>query len=461
MNLLKKPVVLREALLIAGDIIISIGAVIAGNYLRVIYTNYYEPQKYFPLMPKAIIFSCLIVIIYFLVDLYDIEKNDETKSILTKITFANILAVLMSGALYHFFPYLTLGRGMVLLSFFLNSFFSSLWHLVFIFFARLRVITSRVLILGTGPIAQTMGNLLLKKYNGLALAGYVNCAGEAVHVPEDLVIGSGDELLEIAIKEKVQKIVVSLTERRGTFPLREVLNCKLQGIEVIDGMSFYEQNTGKLLIENMNPSHIIFSDGFRITKIRRYVKRILDLFLALISIVLSIPYLLIVPVLIKLESKGPVFFKQKRVGEGEKSFTLYKFRTMLEGAEKSTGPVWSKEGDSRITKIGKFLRRSRIDEIPQLFNVVLGEMSFIGPRPERPFFVNSLKKQIPYYSERHCIKPGLTGWAQVRYEYGDSIEDAMEKLRYDLFYIKYQALLLDFLIVVDTIKVILFGRGGR
>ena len=167
------------------------------------------------------------------------------------------------------------------------------------------------------------------------------------------------------------------------------------------------------------------------------------------------------PAIIKLDSRGPVLFKQKRVGEGEKVFTVYKFRTMIEGAEKATGPVWSQSGDSRITKFGSLLRKTRLDELPQLFNVLRGNMSFIGPRPERPFFVETLKKQIPYYSERHCVKPGITGWAQVRYEYGDSIEDAIEKLRYDLYYIKYQSISLDLLIILDTVKVILFGRGGR
>ena len=350
------------------------------------------------------------------------------KEILSKVLLANLVAVLISGAFYYFIPGVQLGRGILFLSFGITVIFSTTWHIGYGSLMKLSVISSRVLILGTGPIAQTMGNLMLSNKNGLTLAGYVNCSGEAVHVPRDYIIGDGNELLELATKEKAQKIVVSLSERRGTFPVREVLNCKLQGIDIVDGLSFYEQVTGKLLIENMNPSHLIFSEGFRVTIIRRYLKRLFDLFLAVIGLILSIPLLLIIPVLIKIESKGPVLFRQKRVGEGEKTFSLYKFRTMFDGAEEKTGPVWSREGDIRITKVGKFLRKTRLDEIPQLFNVILGEMSFIGPRPERPFFVESLKKQIPYYSERHCIKPGITGWAQVKYEYGDSIEDTIEKI---------------------------------
>ena len=461
MSFLNNQFISKNMLLITGDVLIACASVYAGALLRLFYVYPAEFYKYSPLMPKAIIFSSFIVIIYFFMDLYDVERNDGKKEIFLKIISANFLAMLADGAFYYFVPYTQLGRGILFLSFCFTVLFSSVWHISYILFVKLPIIARRILILGTGPIAKTMGNLLLQGNNGLALAGYVNCAGEQIHVPRDYIIGKGEELLEVAIKEKVQKIVVSLTERRGTFPVREVLNCKLQGIDIIDGLSFYEQITGKLLIESMNPSHLIFSDGFRITVVRRYFKRIFDMVFALMGIILSLPFLIIIPVLIKLESKGPVLFRQKRVGEGEKYFTLYKFRTMVDGAEKNTGPVWSQAGDSRVTKIGKFLRKTRLDEIPQLFNVVVGEMSFVGPRPERPFFVESLKKQIPYYSERHCIKPGLTGWAQVKYEYGDSIEDAIEKLRYDLYYIKYQSFSLDLLIVLDTIKVILFGKGGR
>jgi exopolysaccharide biosynthesis polyprenyl glycosylphosphotransferase len=216
-----------------------------------------------------------------------------------------------------------------------------------------------------------------------------------------------------------------------------------------------------MLVENMSPSHLIFSDGFKITVIGRHIKRMFDVTVSALGLLFSIPFLMIIPVLIKIDSRGPVFFKQRRVGEGEKEFTLYKYRTMVDGAEKDSGPVWSSDGDSRITILGRFLRKSRLDEIPQLYNVIRGDMSFIGPRPERPFFVESLKKQIPYYSERHCLKPGISGWAQVRYEYGDSIDDAFEKLKFDLYYIKHQSISLDILILINTMKVIMFGRGGR
>ncbi|MBI4847315.1 MAG: TIGR03013 family PEP-CTERM/XrtA system glycosyltransferase [Nitrospirae bacterium] len=461
MSFLQNAFAKKNVFLILGDIILAILAVYAGVFLR-FFSEYDSGIKTLnPLMLRAVTFSVFVVLMCFFVDLYDSNKKNDKKDIFLRILVADFLVAIALGTFYYFIPYVQLGRGILFLSICFSIVLQSAWHISYVQFLKLPSVVKKVLIIGTGPLAERMGNLLLSSNNGHALAGYFNCLGEPVHVPPDYVIGNGEGLSDIVRKEKVQKIVVSLSERRGTFPVREVLNCKLQGVDVVDGPSFYEQMTGKLLIENMNPSHLIFSDGFRITLVRRHIKRLFDVVLAAIGLLFSMPFLLIIPALIKLDSKGPVFFKQQRLGEGEKPFTLYKFRTMIDGAEKGTGPIWSKAGDSRITQLGRFLRKTRLDELPQLFNVIRGDMSFIGPRPERPFFVESLNKQIPYYSERHCIKPGLTGWAQVRYEYGDSIEDAIEKLRYDLYYIKYQSLTLDMLIVLDTIKVILFGRGGR
>lgn len=450
----------KNIFLVVGDFIITIMSVYAAVYLR--FVNYSDPlQQYSPILIKGLTFSFFMLFICFFIDLYKAEKTYNRKMVVIRILFAGFLSFVMLAAFYYFIPSLRLWRGILLLAIFISIIFQSIWHIGYSYFLKLPVVANRVLILGTGPIADTVGKLLNSNNNGLALAGYINCVGEQVHVPNKSVIGNGEGLLATAMKEKVQKIVVSLSERRGTLPVREVLDCKLSGIDIVDGPSFYEQLTGKLLIENMNPSHLIFSDGFRITLLRRTIKRMFDVFFTLVGITLTLPLFIIVPFIIKLDSRGPVLFKQKRVGEGEKVFTVYKFRTMVDGAENASGPVWSQIGDGRITRTGRLLRKTRIDEIPQLLNVLRGDMSLVGPRPERPFFVESLIKQIPFYSERHCIKPGLTGWAQVRYEYGDSIEDAIEKLRYDLYYIKYQSISLDILILLDTLKVIIFGFGGR
>jgi sugar transferase (PEP-CTERM system associated) len=462
MNFFKNPIISKNMILVFGDIVIGFLSFYAGFFIRFYFGDVFSLSQYSPLFPKAIVFSIFIISISFLMDLYGIEKGEGRKKILLKILFAGVFVFVALAAIYYFVPFAQVGRGILFIAICVSIMMQSIWHVIFYFgLKRIPGVARNVLILGTGPVARTLGRLFDTTKNNLALAGYINCVNEPVLVPHEYVVGNGESLLDIALREKAHKIIVSLTERRGTFPVREVLNCKLKGIEIIDGPSFYEQMLGKLLIENVNPSWFIFSEGFNVTIFRRYFKRIFDVSLAIAGFIIFLPFLFIIPILIKLDSKGPVILKQERIGESEKIFTLYKFRTMVEGAERDTGPVWSQENDRRITRLGRFLRKSRLDEIPQLYNVLRGDMSFIGPRPERPFFVESLKKQIPYYSERYCVKPGITGWAQVRYEYGDSVEDAIEKLKYDLYYIKHLSFSLDLLIMLDTTKVILFGRGGR
>jgi sugar transferase (PEP-CTERM system associated) len=461
MKFLKIPNISKNNILIIGDIVISFLSFYAGFTLRFYYGFDLQLSQYIFLLPKAMTFTVIVVLMCFLMDLYSDENGMGKKEIFLRILFAGIFTSMTLAALYYFVPFLELGRGILFIAIFIFVAAQFVWHLAYDFSLKLPGVAKRVLILGTGPLAMTMGLLFDTKRSNLALAGYVNCVNESVRVPQKHVVGNGDSLLSIALREKAQKIVISLTEKRGTLPVKEVLDCKLKGIDIVDCPSFYEQMTGKLLVESINPSWLIFTEGFKATIFRRYFKRIVDILISLVGLTVSLPFLFIVPILIKLDSRGQILFRQERVGQGEKLFTLYKFRTMVDSAEENTGPVWARENDDRITGLGRFLRKSRLDEIPQLYNVLAGNMSFVGPRPERPFFVKTLKKQIQYYSERHCVKPGITGWAQVRYEYGDSIEDAVEKLRYDLYYIKHLSIFLDNLIILDTIKVILFGRGGR
>jgi sugar transferase (PEP-CTERM system associated) len=254
---------------------------------------------------------------------------------------------------------------------------------------------------------------------------------------------------------------VALNERRGNLPLREFMKSKLRGVEILEATTYFEQEKGCLLIENMQPSAFVYTQGFRMTPLMRSYKRIYDIIFSSIGLCFAAPVFPILAILIKLDSPGPVFFKQLRVGENEVEYFVYKFRTMAEDAEKATGAVWAQENDPRVTKIGQFLRKTRLDEIPQLYNVLKGDMSFIGPRPERMPFVERLKDAIPFYSTRHFVKPGVTGWAQVCYPYGASDEDALEKMRYDLYYIKNYSIMLDFRIIIDTVRVVLTGFGGR
>jgi len=275
-----------------------------------------------------------------------------------------------------------------------------------------------------------------------------------------MIIGNFNQISSICQDGQVDRIVVALDERRGKFPGDQLLCCRLKGIRVDDGIAFTEQLAGKLSVENLYPSSLIFSNGFKGSAIFKKIKRYTDIAASILNLAILFPVSLLIAAAIKLDSKGPVFYEQERVGEDGKVFNLFKFRSMRVDAE-ANGPVWALVDDDRVTRIGRIIRKLRLDEVPQMINVIKGDMSFVGPRPERPFFVDKLKNEISFYSHRHSIKPGITGWAQLYYPYGASKEDALEKLKYDLYYIKNMSPLMDITIVLETIKIVLFGKGAR
>lgn len=320
----------------------------------------------------------------------------------------------------------------------------------------------RILIVGGGAQARLVEEYIKLHRRDLTLLGWVSCPARECAPDGDggsAAVEDKSGLLRLAQNFMADQIVVSLGERRGVFPVDDLLSCKLHGIDVVDAPSFFELATRKLLIENITPSWFIFGQGFKVTWLLRLGKRILDVAASLSGLLVFMPLVPFICLAIKLDSPGPVLFRQTRVGRGDRSFRLMKFRSMYQDAESRTGAVWSQQNDPRITCVGNFLRKTRLDEIPQLFNILWGEMSVVGPRPERPEFINELKKSIPYYSERHYVKPGLTGWAQVCYPYGSSIEDSLEKLRYDLYYIKHMSILFDIYIILKTFKVVFAGNG--
>ena len=279
--------------------------------------------------------------------------------------------------------------------------------------------------------------------------------------PDIQVIGDSSLIHELASQGKVDRIIVALEERRGRLPIEELLKCRMEGISVDEGIAFYEHLTGKLLVERTYPSFLIFSNGFTKSTSHRLVKAAMDYLLSSIGLIISLPIMALIVLAIKVDSSGPVFYRQKRVGKDGNIFKLLKFRSMRENAEKETGPVWAEENDERINRVGKVIRKLRLDELPQLINVIRGEMSFVGPRPERPHFVEHLKVQIPFYEKRLAVKPGITGWAQIEYPYGATENDALEKLKYDLYYIKNMSIFFDLSIIFQTIRIVLFGRGAR
>jgi sugar transferase (PEP-CTERM system associated) len=276
------------------------------------------------------------------------------------------------------------------------------------------------------------------------------------------VVGSIEDIPSLVSRLNVDRVVVSLSDARGKLPMNQLLDIRFSNGVTFDHLaSVYEEYTGKIAVENLRPSWLIFSEGFRKTRLLMAAKRALDLAFAIVGLIVGFPIMLLVGVLVKCTSRGAMFYHQTRVGLKGREFTVHKFRTMCEDAERTTGPVWSTANDSRVTPIGRLLRRTRLDEMPQLWNVLKGEMSFVGPRPERPGFVRELTERIPYYGQRHVLKPGVTGWAQIRYTYGASVEDAIEKLQYDLYYIKNLSIALDLVILLETLKTVIMRRGAR
>lgn len=457
---------LRVALYLFSDAVLALAALILASGLR--FRGFSIPEDWDAErgVLAGAIFVAVTIFSSYLMEVYTLPRQSRKREILATCLQAGCAAFFLLSVVYYLAPELMLGRGVLFFALGFFVLFQFSWLALAGLNARSMPFAHRVLILGTGDLACRLGGLLTSQCGSFKLAGYLECGDperpvETVHQPElfgSQIIEKEGDLLQTARSHKVSIIVVALAERRGVLPLQEMMRCKLNGIEMLDAPTFYEVVQGKLLLEEMTPSWIIFSTGFRRNALINTYKRCVDLVLSLVGLLISAPFFPLVALAIKLESPGPVFFKQVRVGYAERPFVLYKFRSMRRDAEQN-GAVWAAKNDSRVTRVGKFLRNSRIDEIPQLINVLKGEMSFIGPRPERPEFVEDLKKQIYYYSKRHTIKPGVTGWAQVRYPYGSTVEDAIEKLRYDLYYIKNLSLFLDTQIIFETVKVVLFGRG--
>jgi len=321
----------------------------------------------------------------------------------------------------------------------------------------------RVLVFGTGPRAALVGKTLKNEDPHVDVVGYYASPNEAEsEVSAWGILSKHKSLTDTALELEVDEIVVALVERRGgSMPLRELLDCKLHGVRVVDVATHFEKTKGQIRLDSVNAGWLIFGDGFSQGGLRSVVKRLFDIFSALVLILLTLPIMLVTMLLVMLESRGPIFYRQERVGFNGRLFNVIKFRSMRTDAEKDGTPRWAAAGDDRVTKVGKFIRKVRIDELPQLFCVLNGDMSMVGPRPERPYFVDQLTRQIPYYAVRQSVKPGVTGWAQVRYHYGATLEDSAEKLQYDLYYVKNHSLFLDIVILFETVGVVLLAKGAR
>jgi sugar transferase (PEP-CTERM system associated) len=414
-----------------------------------------------PVTPRLVVVTLLVGFVLNLGGLYDVRLPMGRRELLARLLTCQAVAGLLVAAVGFAIPNLRLGRAAFLQIGAAVTLGLIGWRSAWIGPFSHRRIRIRVLVLGTGAIGKVIAGLVETGARPFSIVGFLDDnpnAPETVPAPYAL-LGKIQDLPALVEESRPDLIVVAQMNRRGNFPAKALIDCRMRGIQVEDWPTFYEKETGKILVTDLRPSWLIFSDGFVKTPRTEIVKRFVDVGLSLVALALSLPVMALIALAIKLESRGPALFRQPRLGQNGRVFILKKFRSMREDAEKLTGPVWAQQEDPRVTRVGSFLRKTRLDELPQLFNVLVGDMSFIGPRPERPEFVYELQKQIPFYMERLSVKPGITGWAQVKYRYGASVEDALEKLQYDLYYIKNLSLFLDLVILIATIQVVLFARG--
>jgi sugar transferase (PEP-CTERM system associated) len=415
---------------------------------------------------KALLLAGVTLVCLYYADLYDLRTVSETRELFTRMLQALGAASLILGAIYFWFPGAIIGRGVFLIGAPLVIAFIGGWRLTFNWLGATLSPTQRLLIVGTGAGAVALARELFERRQelGVKIVGFVDPdqakVGQAILNPG--VVGTVEDIPAIVRAMGVDRVVVSLADGRGKLSMDKLLEMKLgQGVAFDHLATVYEKYTGKIALENLRPSWLIFSEGFRKTPALLAAKRAIDLAFSTVGLILLSPLMLLVAALVKLTSAGPALYHQTRVGHEGRPFVVHKFRSMRTDAEADTGAVWAADNDERITPIGGFLRRTRLDELPQLWNVLVGDMSLVGPRPERPEFVEGLSRTIPFYGLRHGVRPGVTGWAQVRYTYGASVEDAMEKLQYDLFYMKHLSTTFDLLILFLTVKTVLMGRGAK
>jgi len=414
---------------------------------------------------RAVIVAVTLQLSLHYADLYDVRTLAERRDLIAGLLRALGTASVILAILYYLLPGLVIGRAVFALATVLIIALVAGWRIAFEWLSLRGEPTERILIVGIGAAAVTLARELFERRSelGVELVGFVDPDATKVGQPDMnlSVIGTVRDIPSIVKERRVDRVVVSLADARGKLNMDELLAMKLNdGVRFDHLASVYEQYTGKIAVENLRPSWMIFSDGFRKSKTLEAAKRLSDLAMAAVGLALASPIMLMVALALRLSSPGPVLYSQTRVGKDGVPFTICKFRSMRVDAEAASGAVWSTQNDPRVTRVGRFLRRSRLDELPQLWNVLKGDMSFVGPRPERPEFIAGLTRQIPFYGQRHVVRPGLTGWAQVCHRYGSTIEDSQEKLQYDLFYIKHLSIPFDIYIVLETVKTVLVRSGS-
>ena len=424
----------------------------------------FSKQALAAIAPQAVALSGVMLLSLIAMGLYQLHQRIYFHEVLVRIVVGIAAGSVILAGIYYTMPAVTPEPRIAALAVLTALFFLLLLRFFFVRNVDENIFRHRTLIYGAGERSAAIFDLRRRAdRRGFRIVGTIAAPGDTVSEDRIKLMDTDRTLLDVAKEYNADEIVVAMDNRRGNLPIRELLDCKTRGINVIDVLEFLERETGKIHIDLLNPGWLIFSSGFHITRLRRFVKRILDIVFGLLGLLVAWPLMVLVVVAIKIEDglSAPVFYRQRRVGYHDKVFDLLKFRSMRIDAEADGKAVWADKNDSRVTRVGSFIRKARLDELPQIWNVFVGQMSIVGPRPERPEFVEDLAVDISYYSERHTVKPGLTGWAQLKYSYGSSKEDAEEKLRYDLYYVKNHSLLLDLVIMLQTVEVVLWGKGAR
>lgn len=446
--------------------IIEFLVLILSLYLAIIFRFWADeqPLELEEIMPKALVYAMVMQLCLVAFGVYQRQAGRFINMLVLRIASGLLLGLIPLGVSFYFVPEFFLGRGALFLAVAFSFIFICIVRLFFRKVVKEKTLWTRVLVLGAGKRASYIRDAIkLGELKGLNIISYVAMPGDE-DVPGNEVVKTKKSLIHYVEDQDIDEIVIAVDDRRSSdFPTKELIECKMSGLNILDLVTFFERRAGKIRLDMLHPSWLYLSEGFRIGTFRRIGKRALDIFVVLLLLPVALPCMLLVSIAILIESggRGPILYNQTRVKQDGFPFQIYKFRSMATDAEKDGVARWASKNDSRITRVGGVIRKGRLDELPQLFNVLKGDMSFVGPRPERPEFVEKLAETIPYYEERHRVKPGLTGWAQVCYSYGDTEEDSIQKLQYDLYYVKNYSVLLDMLILLQTAEVVMLGKGAQ
>ncbi len=446
------------------EVFILVVSVYVGISIRFLDNNYSFTTKFDQFFLSACAFTLTMIFSMSALGMYQLNYREGFRNTLLRLMPAFALGFGILTLVFYLLPDLYFGRGILSLIILISAMGILLARVLIFKSSEFGLLESRIIFLGSGALAKECGELARHNiaYHKYHIVGYVPTTEEETCVAASALLPAEESLASMVDKYNAGEIVVSVQNRRGgNLPIKELLDCKLNGIKVTDAAAFFEREACQIRVDSLQPSWLVFGNGFDQSFLRAFCKRSFDLLISLIIFTVSIPAMLITALSIFLEDRGPIFYKQERVGKDGRPYMVLKFRSMRNNAEQAGNPQWAKSNDPRTTRVGSIIRKLRIDELPQILNVLKGEMSFVGPRPERPYFVQQLCEQVPFYNIRHSIKPGITGMAQVRYQYGASVEDSVQKLQYDLYYVKNNSLFLDFLILIDTLQVVLLGKGAR